>query len=146
MLHQLTKIDHVNHEAVGALDVTTSIPDPIGIARYIRSPEKNSCAEVAITVIDKHQQKGLGTILLALLAYIALGNDINEFTAVVLPNNLKMLQVFKELGAIITRDDDQQVNVCFPLFKDSANYPSTPVGDVFRRVANTIEINTQKAP
>lgn len=144
MLHQLTEIDHVNHEALGALDVTTSNPDPIGIARYIRSPEKKSCAEVAVTVVDEHQQKGLGTILLALLAYIALRNDINEFTAVVLSNNMKMLQVFKELGAVITRDDEQQVNVCFPLFKDSTNYPSTSVGEVFRRVAKSIETNTHK--
>ena len=54
LLCRFTEIDHVNHEAVGALDISETPGNPIGVARYIRMPEQETTAEVAVTVVDSH--------------------------------------------------------------------------------------------
>ena len=134
MLHRFTEVDHVNHEAIGALDVGGPEQLPIGVARYIRSSEQRTSAEVAVTVVDSHQGRGLGTLLLAAIARAAVANGIDQFDAVVLSDNSKMLQVFNELGASMVRDGAGEVQVRVPLSCDGHAYPQTPVGDVFRKV------------
>ena len=108
--------------------------EPIGVARYIRMAEKTSSAEVAVTVVDSHQQRGLGTLLLAYLACRAIGNDIEEFFAVVLADNYRMLEVFTELGSSKKLTSEGEVEVRIPLFADATQYSQTPAGDVFRQV------------
>lgn len=134
LLQKFTEVDHVNHEAIGALDIGGPEHVPVGVARYIRSLEHNSRAEVAVTVVDSHQGRGLGTLLLAVLARAAVSNGIDEFEAMVLSHNSKMLQVFEELGASMTRDSSGEIEVLIPLSRDGHAYPQTPVGDVFRRI------------
>jgi len=55
-------------------------------------------AEVAFTIDDAHQGLGLGTILLHRLARAARGHGIRAFTALVLPINERMLDVFRDAG------------------------------------------------
>ena len=139
LLAQFTDIDHVNHEALGALDVSCSDPVPVGVVRYIRLPENQSMAEVALTVVDSHQGRGLGTILLAAIACIAVRRGIGGFEAVVLKDNRKMLNLFEELSAATTRYGAGEVRVRMPLSSDPSAYPETPVGDVFRQVFGLFE-------
>jgi GNAT superfamily N-acetyltransferase len=80
-LRYFTEIDHHDHEALGALD-----PDDgrgLGIARYIRHVDDPEGAEVAVTVIDEWQDRGLGTELLKRLADRARQEGIRHFTALV---------------------------------------------------------------
>ena len=62
-------------------------------------------AEVAFEVADSLRGRGLGTILMAHLAGAARDQGISRFTADVLPENRRMLDVFREAGfpAEITR-------------------------------------------
>ncbi len=55
-------------------------------------------AEVAFAVADDLQGRGLATILLAHLAAAARDRDIGMFTGIVLPENHRMLQVFRDSG------------------------------------------------
>jgi acetate---CoA ligase (ADP-forming) len=55
-------------------------------------------AEVAFAVADELQGQGLGTILLAHLAEVAEDNGIALFVAEVLPQNHRMVEVFRESG------------------------------------------------
>jgi acetyl coenzyme A synthetase (ADP forming)-like protein len=55
-------------------------------------------AEVAFAVADRLQGKGLGTLLLAHLAEVASENGISVFWAEVMPQNYRMLEVFRESG------------------------------------------------
>ena len=55
-------------------------------------------AEVAFAVADRLQGKGLGTLLLAHLAEVACENGISVFWAEVMPQNHRMLEVFRESG------------------------------------------------
>jgi GNAT superfamily N-acetyltransferase len=55
-------------------------------------------AEVAFQVEDEQQGRGLGTLLLELLAAHAHEAGLHRFTAVVLPQNRRMLEVFRDAG------------------------------------------------
>lgn len=134
MLRKFTDVDHTDHEAVVAFDVTGEEKIPAGIARYIRNEGSEATAEVAVTIMDDYQGRGLGTLLLAILARLAIGAGIEEFTAHVLTENVRMLEVFDELGAITVREPGGETDVRIPLFDDASHYPETPVGDVFRHV------------
>ena len=57
-----------------------------------------SRAEVAFTIADEFQRRGLGTILLGQLAEMAVANGIQEFEAEVVASNHAMLHVFRESG------------------------------------------------
>jgi acetate---CoA ligase (ADP-forming) len=68
----------------------------VGQGIYIR--ERPGQAEVAFAVSDRLQGTGLGTLLLAHLAEVASENAIELFTAEVMPQNHRMLEVFRESG------------------------------------------------
>jgi acetyl coenzyme A synthetase (ADP forming)-like protein len=70
----------------------------LSLASYARSPDAASEAEVAFVIADSVQGRGLGTRLLEVLAEVARAHDITTFTAHVLGQNGRMLQVFRESG------------------------------------------------
>jgi acetate---CoA ligase (ADP-forming) len=55
-------------------------------------------AEVAFLVADRWQGKGISTVMLAQLAEVAEAHGISTFTAEVLPDNHRMIEVFRESG------------------------------------------------
>jgi GNAT superfamily N-acetyltransferase len=80
-LRYLTEVDHHDHEALGALADGTDLG--VGIARYIRDNRDPRSAEVAVTVVDDWQRRGLGTELLNRLSDRARKEGIGRFTALV---------------------------------------------------------------
>jgi acetyl coenzyme A synthetase (ADP forming)-like protein len=68
----------------------------VGHGTYVRSSADR--AEVAFAIDDAMQGQGLGTILLAHLAEVAEENGIAVFVAEVLPQNHRMVEVFRESG------------------------------------------------
>src|SRR4051812_21724983 len=92
-----TEIDHVDHEAIGALDGATR--EGIGVARYVRDRERPHVAEAAVTVVDGWQHRGLGGKLLRRLTARATENRIRLFTASLFSENEAMLSLFERLGA-----------------------------------------------
>ncbi len=68
----------------------------VGHGSYIESSPGR--AEVAFEVADEMQGRGLGTLLLAHLAEVAEANDISVFVAEVMPQNHRMVDVFRESG------------------------------------------------
>src|SRR5271165_2120552 len=62
----LTDVDHHDHEALVA--VAPDSGQLVGVARFIRIPGEPDLAEVAVTVTDSWQRRGLGTALLRELA------------------------------------------------------------------------------
>jgi GNAT superfamily N-acetyltransferase len=98
MVRYLTEIDHHDHEAIAALDERTG--EGIGVARYVRNPQRRDAAEVAVTVIDDWQGKGVGTLLLEVLGASARAEGIRSFTALMLAANREMMDVIKGLGPV----------------------------------------------
>ncbi|HSC04180.1 MAG TPA: GNAT family N-acetyltransferase [Solirubrobacteraceae bacterium] len=100
----LTDIDHHDHEAMIALDEENG--EGIGVARYVRHPERPDAAEIAVTVIDDWQGRGVGTLLVEVLSARAREEGIGRFTALMLAGNDDMMDVLSHLGPV--RIVDQQ--------------------------------------
>ena len=75
----------------------------VALANYARLRDRR-VAEVAFTVADDHQGRGIGTRLLERLAEAAAAVGIGQFLAEVLPDNRSMLSVFRDAGFDIVRE------------------------------------------
>jgi RimJ/RimL family protein N-acetyltransferase len=84
-LRYLTDIDHHHHEALAALGHPGG--HGVGIARYVRDAGDPHAADIAITVTDDWQGRGLGAALLAQLARRARAEGIRRFTALISADN-----------------------------------------------------------
>ena len=96
-LRYFTDIDHHDHEALGALDHTGG--RGVGVARYVRDTGDPQSAEIAVTVVDDWQGRGLGTELLAQLSSRARAEGIRRFTALVSADNAAMAGLLRSLSA-----------------------------------------------
>lgn len=72
-------------------------------ASYNRDPKAPERAEVAFTIADALQGRGVGTRMLEALATIARDHEITTFDAYVLSDNDKMMRVFLDSGFEIRR-------------------------------------------
>ena len=97
MLRYLTEVDHHDHEALIAAGADGTL---VGVARSVRSRSDPRVAEMAVTVADDWQGRGLGTALLELLADRARAEGISRFTALVLTSNREMLDLLEGLGPV----------------------------------------------
>jgi RimJ/RimL family protein N-acetyltransferase len=101
-LRTLTEIDHHDHEALAALDPATGAI--VAVARFIRDADDPRRAELAVTVGDSWQRRGLGTLLLRRLARMAADVGVRHFTADVLAENRATLDLLRRLGTVdVTR-------------------------------------------
>lgn len=126
-LERFTRVDHVDRVALVAVrprdgaDVGTpdtgageAQEDIIGVARFDRTG--TSEAEVAFNIADSAQGRGLGSVLLEHVAAAARERGVRRFTAEVLPQNGKMLAVFREAGYDVRQQmDDGFVQVSVDL-------------------------------
>ncbi len=103
-LKRFTEVNHVDRVAF----VVIRGEDIIGVGRYDRLEDPTD-AEVAFNISDAYQGMGVGSILLEHLAAAARENDIERFSAEVLPENRKMLTVFAEAGYAVKRHFDEGV-------------------------------------
>ena len=94
----LVEIDHRNHEALIALDEQRN--EGVGVARYMRDPARPDAAEVAVTVVDDWQGRGLGTLLLEGITMRAREEGVDTFTALMLVENGQMMDLLQRLGAV----------------------------------------------
>lgn len=97
MLRYLTEVDHHDHEALVALDPDSG--EGAGIARFIRTSDPRK-AEVAVTVVDNWQGRGVGTVLLELLAERAREEGVTTFSAYMLAANREMIDLLRRLGSM----------------------------------------------
>jgi len=95
-LSYLTTVDHHDHEALVAL--APGRTDIIGVARFVRSRTQPDSAEIAVTIADGWQRRGLGTSLLCRLVDRALAEGITRITAEILSDNRGMQALFRHLG------------------------------------------------
>jgi RimJ/RimL family protein N-acetyltransferase len=80
-----TDIDHLNHEAIAAVDDRDD--SIVGVARYVRDPGRADVAELAIEVADAFQRMGIGTALTSLTIHYAHANGLTSLTATTLWGN-----------------------------------------------------------
>jgi RimJ/RimL family protein N-acetyltransferase len=100
-LRYYSDVDHHDHEALGAIDHVRG--GGVGIARYVRDREDPGTAEIAVTIVDDWQGRGLGTELLARLSDRACQEGIGRFTALVAADNAAVAGLLRNSGAGLVR-------------------------------------------
>jgi acetyl coenzyme A synthetase (ADP forming)-like protein len=119
-LVRFTEIDFASHVALVATLRTGSDERFIGVGQYVTSGPAR--AEVAFAVLDEHQGRGVGTVLLDHLGRVARAAEITEFQADVLGDNNRMLEVFAKSGFRVKRSTDAGVvHLSFPTGETEAS-------------------------
>jgi acyl-CoA synthetase (NDP forming)/RimJ/RimL family protein N-acetyltransferase len=110
-VERFTVVDHDDRVAL----VAVLGDEMIAVARYDRMPGTDE-AEVAFVVEDRHQGRGLGTVLLEHLAAAARERGVRRFVAETLPDNRRMIGVFRDAGwEVSSRLEDGVVRVTFAI-------------------------------
>ena len=94
-LAYLTEIDHESHLAWGV--VVTG--QPVAVARLVRLSGSPEIAEIAITVVDEWQARGIGKLLVRVLAEIGRSVGIERFAFEALPENKGIVRLLGYFGA-----------------------------------------------
>jgi GNAT superfamily N-acetyltransferase len=102
-LQYLTDVDGHTHEALGAVDSATG--RGVGVARFVRLAADAPVAEVAVTVVDDWQRRGLGTRLLEELNGRARAVGIEHYTALVSGDNKAVVALLDRIGARVLSAD-----------------------------------------
>ncbi len=127
-LTYLTEIDYRTHFAWGA-----ELASGSGTARDRTGPlrvpsDDPTIAEAAVAVLDEYQGRGLGGILLALLAESALENGVSGSARTCLSDNRKVLAALAEPGIERREEAHDMIRFDIPLplpahaVRDSALY------------------------
>lgn len=127
-LDYLVDVDHHDHDALVALDPDLPGIPGIAVARYIRLAEDPAVAEAAITVIDDHQGRGIGTALIGMLERLAHERGIRTFRNYVLAENTPMLEIFRQLGGEVVHEGSGLFRVDVPVPGPDEDQPDTPAG------------------
>ena len=133
-VRDLTEIDYDDHMAWVAVDPSRPDRPGLGVARYVRLAEEPAVAEAAVTVLDEYQGRGIGTILLRMLAGSAREHGIRSFRGYVLAENAPMMDILQDLGATAVQEGPL-LRVDVPIPATVEELPDTPTGRVFKSVA-----------
>ncbi len=112
-LDYFVDVDHTDREAIIAIEPSSG--ELLGVARYIRWAEDTQVAEVAVTVADDWQARGLGRALADRLTYRARREGVYRFSATVLCDNRQALALLEGAGIIRRRSDAREVELIVEL-------------------------------
>ncbi|MGV3758284.1 MAG: GNAT family N-acetyltransferase [Actinomycetota bacterium] len=104
-LDYLTNLDYRQHFALAAFLLGGPTPAGVGVARYLRDPSDPEVAEVAVTVLDEHQGRGIGTILTRELGEVAAARGIRRFVSFLRGDNRLAIELLAQEGARVTWDE-----------------------------------------
>jgi GNAT superfamily N-acetyltransferase len=114
-LDQLVDLDYDDRFAIAAVALDEPGEPGLGVARYVRRHDDPTVAEVAVIVLDEHQQRGIATILLWVLADAARAHGIDTFTGTVAWDNTRLLDAIRSAGATVTPAEPGVATVQFRL-------------------------------
>ena len=101
LMHYLSEVDYVDH----FVWVVTDGHDPVADARFVRDDDDPTVAEIAFTVADAYQGRGIGTFLIDALSIAARANGVERFSARMLSDNAPMRAIMDHYGAAWRRED-----------------------------------------
>ena len=131
----LTEVDYRDHFAWIALSLDQAGTPSVGVARYVRDPADPEVAEAAVTVVDDHQGRGLGTLLLQALGAVALEHGIRRFRGYALEENRPIRDLLESMGAATAHEAPGTLRVEIDLPSRAEELRGSPLYDVLRAVA-----------
>jgi RimJ/RimL family protein N-acetyltransferase len=96
-LRYLTEVDNRDHVALVVEHPADPVRRLIAVARFVRLHDDPEAADVALTVADDWQGRGLGSLLGRHLAHAARNRDIRRFTATIASDNIAAHRLMAKL-------------------------------------------------
>jgi GNAT superfamily N-acetyltransferase len=137
LLDYLTSVDYRDHFAWAALSAEPGPegrPMGVGVGRYVRL-EDPEAAEMAVTVVDDWQGRGLGRVLLDALVFEALENGITRLEGDVLVENRPMQELLRHADATFRPGSPGVLRFSIDLPAREEALRGDPLGDLLRAVA-----------
>lgn len=95
-LRYLSDVDHVDHEALIAIDAADG--RAVGVARYLRLADDPRTADVAVVVVDSWHRRGVATALFTRLNDRARKAGIQRYAVTVSADNVASLGLLRRFG------------------------------------------------
>ena len=102
LMEYLAEVDYVDHFV---WVMTEKGGNPVADARFVRDDQDPAIAEIAFTVADAYQGRGIGSFLIAAVSVAARVDGIERFSARMLADNAAMRTIMDHYGALWERDD-----------------------------------------
>lgn len=137
LMAYLAEVDYVDHFVWVMTDPAGE--SPVADARFVRDADDPQLAEIAFTVADAYQGRGIGTFLIDALAIAARVAGVKQFFGRMLSENLPMRTIMDRHGACWQRDEDIGVVTTVIDVPDLADLPfpselTDQIKDVARQV------------
>ena len=102
LMDYLAEVDYVDHFV---WVMTDADGNPVADARFVRDDHDPGVAEIAFTVADAYQGRGIGSFLIAALSLAARVDGVEKFSGRMLADNVAMRTIMDHYGAFWERDD-----------------------------------------
>lgn len=140
LMAYLFEVDYADHFV---WVMTDGVDGPVvADGRFVREQNDPDTAEVAFTVGDVYQGRGIGTFLMGALAVAAGDDGVQRFSARVLTENYPMRKILDHFGAIWQRDDLSVVTTVIDVPRpDELSFPpelTAQIRDVVRQVIRAV--------
>jgi GNAT superfamily N-acetyltransferase len=131
-LTYLTGVDQDKHVAWIGLDPGQRMR-AIGVGRFIRLGHEPHVGELALTVVDSYQERGLGTALLGLLYHRARALDVRTLRVYTAPTGGRFAERLRRLGAV-SQFQDGLLQLDLPVHADPIFLPRNHMGHRLRQL------------
>jgi RimJ/RimL family protein N-acetyltransferase len=123
-LQSFTNADYKERSEWVAVDPADDEERLLGVARYVRTEADPHVAEIAIGVVDSHQGRGLGTLLIHALADAAVEHGVRYFVANFPAGDAPGLRLLRSLGNASIRIENMlaHVEVALPGAEQTSNH------------------------
>ena len=98
MLDRLLSGDPSDHAVWAVLDPLRAFQG-VGAASFWRSEDDPEEAEFSSTVLDSDQRRGVGTLLLAVMWWVAFRQGVRRFVGYTMPENRRAVRWMRDTGA-----------------------------------------------
>lgn len=140
VVRYLLDVDLLRHFAWIAFAVDDPGEPVAGVARYIATAGDPETAELAFSVYEPYQRRGIARMLLGALAVAARQNGIRRFQALVLADNEPVRHLLGDLGGKWERDEPGVLKTVFDVPDGAALLPDPAVAEEFRASARDITV------
>jgi acetate---CoA ligase (ADP-forming) len=105
-VHRFTDLDPALQYGIVATRGRGDAERIVGVGRYERDPDQREHAEFAALIQDSEQGRGIGTALVRQVAQAAADAGVRTLTGDILSDNVRMLNLVRELGLEYHSDRD----------------------------------------
>ena len=134
LMHYLSEVDYVDH----FVWVVTDGSDPVADARFVRDEADPTIAEIAFTVADAYQGRGIGSFLIGALSIAARVDGVERFSARMLSDNLPMRTIMDRYGAVWQREDVGVITTIIDVPRRRDLHLKRDMADQIERVARQV--------